>query len=345
MTVSGTTEYTTRLLNDQKLHTWSGRLTRAHQPPFGSMDSVRWCYAHFRRSLPLPVLVDGPSGSWLFPLRIDTEPGAGTIARWYGHGLIDEMDCMSLSNDLPLDPRIVTCLVRAVAVYSGARVLDFAGLGPENQLLHAATAFGGTRGRYLLSAHDLCLRICLVGRGSSALRFGRTLEKKLRRCARGGVQLIYPEVGSVERNNAVTALIANHRVRWQASNETKDLDLLYDFVRYLAVAHEVALPTLITAGGDILAVLLIVESGAWGQFYLQAFAGEHSRVSPSRVATALYLQELHGRRPQVLGLDFMRGDENYKEAFCDERYPLRRLTLWLDDASEADAEQAHQSFV
>jgi CelD/BcsL family acetyltransferase involved in cellulose biosynthesis len=315
--------------------------------PLVTPDAVRWCYAHLPAARePLPVAVASERGTWLLPLRVEPDGDGGSVVRFYGHGLLDVMDAFALEGAPGLDRAVWPALLDLLTARLRRPVVDLAGLGPHSSTVGALTHGAGSPGvRLLVSDHQSCLRAASTapaGTGARAPRYGRTLRKHLRRAARAGLRLVVP-TGRADRLASRDALLRYHEGRWGRAVGESELRVLRDFIGASAERGDVVLPTLVAPDGAIAAVLLVFDGGGWHYLYAQGYSCRFAAVSPSRCAIALYLDRLAALGGT--GLDFLRGDEAYKREFCDEAYPLLRVTGWASDRLDAVGRAVHRSFV
>ena len=324
-----------------------GELSRRQERvPFTTFNAIASCYDNmWCDSNPLILSVASDEGKWIFPLRIERLPDETLVLRFYGHGLIDLMDCVSIGDiPVPPPPNAVASLIDFVGEHFPQAFLDLVGLSPDSLALQAlqqwAQAADGAR--YLDSDQATC-PVAVPLEPETASGANRTLRKRIARARRAEFVLVEPESpGEIQRS--VDSLLAHHQQKWQASFAPRELFALQALVQAWRQEPWVRFPTLMASDGAIAAVLMVLSAGERRYLYIQSYDPKFTPMSPSRCAIAFYLSTMASRGVKVL--DFLRGEESYKAEFCDRSYALRRLTIACDPAlSDVSLAAVHDSFV
>ena len=148
-----------------------------------------------------------------------------------------------------------------------------------------------------------------------------------------------------EVDNLLDALIQLHQCRWtEAGQQGSYADQGFrSFVRETAIQHfrknQLYLTALERDGVVIGAELNLIGDNRVLYSYSSGFDLDHSDVEPGRVLGADTLQHLY--RSDLAGIDYMRGDEEYKQRFATESrqvfrfravapawYPKLRHAIW-----------------
>ncbi|NER37766.1 MAG: GNAT family N-acetyltransferase [Oscillatoria sp. SIO1A7] len=314
------------------------------------MNDRRWVLLSYRQlwwsGEPLILQIESMSGTVVVPLRIEYPDEADGVAviRFHGHGFIDVMDGWYPDTHYPT-AEMLAALLNYIQQRFDSCIIDLAGLLPDSPLLAALLSLARQRAGLQLM-HSPCAN-CLIadtseGLGSWGQGFGQTLRKRLRRVERWGYRLELPQ-SQEARTKSGEALLKYHEKRWTNDSDLVLRATIQAIVTTAINAPEMEFPTLLTAQGHPVAVLLIFKDKEIDAFYAQGYDPEFKRISPSRCAIALYLRYLaeckHG------GLDFLRGDEEYKLEFCNREYDLMRVTAAIGQVPLSTLEAVHSSFI
>ncbi len=315
-----------------------------------SMNNLRWVLLSYKKlwwcGEPLVVQIESTSGTVVLPLRIEypDEAEGISVIRFHGHGFIDVMDGWYTDAHYPTG-EMIAALFDALQQRFDPCIIDLAGLLPSSPLLAALLSLAEQRSGVEL-IHSPCAT-CLITDTSGGLDswgqgFGQTLRKRLRRVERWGYRLELPQ-SQEARTKSGQALLEYHEKRWTYARDPVSQATIQAIVTTAIKAPEMQFPTLLTPQEHPVAVLLIFENEKLNAFYAQGYDPAFKQISPSRCAIALYLRHLaeckHG------GLDFLRGDEEYKLEFCHRQYDLMRVTATIGQVPLSTLEAVHTSFI
>lgn len=315
-----------------------------------SMNNRRWVLLSYTkiwwRGEPLVVRMKSTSGTVVLPLRIEYPDEADGIAviRFHGHGFIDIMDGWYADAHYPTG-EMIAALFDTIQQRFNSYIIDLAGLLPDSPLLSALLSLAEQRPGLQLM-HSPCAT-CLTADTSGGLHswgqgFGQTLRKRLRRVERWGYRLELPQ-SQEARTRSAQALLKYHEKHWTNDSDPVAHATIQAIVTTAINAPEMQFPSLLTPQEHPVAVLLVFENKKMNAFYVQGYDPVFKHLSPSRCAIALYLRYLaeckHG------GLDFLRGDEEYKLEFCNRKYDLMRVTSAIGQVPLSTLEAVHSSFI
>jgi energy-coupling factor transporter ATP-binding protein EcfA2 len=317
---------------------------RATAVPFIAPSAIISCYENrWCDSEPLILRVSSLTGAWIFPLRIERGPDDSLLLRFYGHGLVDLMDCVRVGED-PLSGHAVQALMGFLGRTYPHAFLDLVGLSPDSEAGPVVEAWARTAaGRlFMASDKDRC-PIAAPPLDQATMAAGRTLRKCLARARRAEFVLVEPE-SPAEILRSVNSLLSHHSQKWRATFDALEFAALHTLVRTWSGQPWTRLPTLMARDGRIAAVLFILVGGTRRYLYIQSYNPVFTALSPSRCAIAFYLKSMTSRKATVL--DFLRGEEDYKSEFCSQSYALRRITVACDPTlDQANLATVHDSFV
>jgi len=320
-------------------------MARSGGNPFVRPEVIKSCYEHpWSDSEPLVLLAEVEGRAWVFPLRIDAASQTSRpVARLCGHGLLDLLDCIGPDDSVPV--MVIQGLIDALRAGRPGVVLDLSGLEPTSSLLAGMRSWARliAPAVFVASEHTVCLLATLRTGGGGMVGAKRTLRKRLAYAARTGFRLLIPTTHT-DVKRSIDALLEWHACKWQCEAPSEELSAQAAMVRDWSMRPWARVPTLMSADGRPVAVLMTLSAGRREYFYMQSYDPGFAAMSPSRCAIALLLARLADEGSS--GLDFLRGEEAYKREFCDHSYPLMRVTVACDLlSSSAEVSQIHQSFI